>query len=231
MSDLRIRARLLSAASLVRQGALFADIGTDHAYLPIFLLKEGKIDHAIASDINEGPLSKARENVASAGLSDKVDFFLCDGARALCDSGATDYAVCGMGGELIADIIRSAEHLKSDGVRLILQPMTREGHLRRFLYENGFDILSETYSYDSGKYYVTLCSHYTGTPVSLSESEYALGREGIPRINSEAERGYLQTKQRAYERAAVGKSLGGESGSVEREIIELIKSRLEALHK
>ena len=229
MSDTRIRARLLAAASLVRQGALFADIGTDHAYLPIFLLKEGRVERAFATDINEGPLATARENISLSGLSERVELVLADGASALRDSGATDYAVCGMGGELIADIISRAEQLRDGRVQLILQPMTREGYLRAFLYEHGFEILTEVYSYDMGKYYVTLLARYTGVPVSVSGVDAVLGREGVLRQNADAERGYLEVKLKSYRRAAEGKALGRESDGAEREIIDAILKRLSEL--
>ena len=83
MIDAKLNARLFSAASLVRQDAVFADIGTDHAYLPIFLLKVGRISRAYATDINSGPLASARANVEAAALSDRVSFMLTDGAAAL----------------------------------------------------------------------------------------------------------------------------------------------------
>ena len=111
--------RLLSAAEFVRQGAYFADIGTDHAYLPLFLLEGGKIERAVCSDINAGPLETAKRNAEEYGLSDRIIFRLTSGAEGLSDMGITDYAICGMGGELIAEIIESAPHLKDGAVRLI----------------------------------------------------------------------------------------------------------------
>ena len=100
MATSRIDARLLSAAEYVRAGAVFADIGTDHGYLPVFLLKNGIIERAVLTDINEHPLESARESVRAEGLSDRVDFYLTDGALGLEGLGITDVAVCGMGGEL-----------------------------------------------------------------------------------------------------------------------------------
>ena len=85
--------RLLSCADYVRAGAVFADIGTDHGYLPIFLLKAGRIERAYLTDINVGPLNSARENATAEGLLDKCSFLLTDGAAALMAHGITDYAV------------------------------------------------------------------------------------------------------------------------------------------
>ena len=128
-----LNARLLSAAEMVRQDAIFADVGTDHAYLPLFLLEEGRIKRAFCSDINKGPLDSARRTAAERGLEDKITFVLADGATALRDKNITDYAICGMGGELIAKIIEDSPHLYDTDVHLIIQPMSRQAILRKFL--------------------------------------------------------------------------------------------------
>ena len=88
-----ITKRLLSAGELVREGAVLADVGTDHGYLPIYLILRGKIERAILSDINAGPLETARANAASSGVSQYVELVLTDGAKALSDKGATDYSI------------------------------------------------------------------------------------------------------------------------------------------
>ena len=89
MKALTLDGRLSSVGKFVRQGAVFADIGTDHGYLPLALLRNGIIERAILSDINEGPLSSAMENARSAGLSDRCSFHLGDGAKELSGLGIT----------------------------------------------------------------------------------------------------------------------------------------------
>ena len=222
MRDFTIDRRLLSAADLVRQGAVFADIGTDHAYLPIFLLSRGVIDRAVCADINAGPLDSARANVKAHGFSDKVDFYLTDGARELFDTGATDYAVCGMGGELIARIIDDAPHLKCENVNLILQPMSRQASLREYLYTHGFSIDSERYSYSAGKYYVCIRATYTGECVTLSDVDYELGLKQLQ--SDESYLGYLRTKYNALCRAIDGK--GVENADYELRLKQAIEERL-----
>ena len=211
--------RLLSAAKFVRQGAYFADVGTDHAYLPLFLLGEGIIERAVCADINEGPLESARKNAAEAGFFDKIIFKLSDGAAELSDMGITDYAICGMGGELIADIIDRAPHLKDSAVNLILQPMTRQASLRRYLYENGFAVVGESYSYDAGKYYLCMLVKYSGVSRKISDFEAEFGDLSDARDMSSEKRGYIDGKLKALYKAALGKEASGQPDSTERRMI------------
>ena len=218
--------RLLSCADYVRAGAVFADIGTDHGYLPLFLLKRGVISRAYLTDVNEGPLNSAVENARSAGLYDTCEFVLTDGAAALAGKGITDYAICGMGGELIARIIEDAPHLKSRGTRLILQPMTKQAHLREYLASSGFAILSECYSHADGKYYVTILAEYTADVRSITDIEAELG-SGAPIAGDRADfLGYLMTKRNAYERAVRGKEQGGLDSLDERRILAAICEKI-----
>ena len=221
--------RLLSCAEYVRAGAVFADIGTDHGYLPIFLLKSGRIVRAYLSDINEGPLAASKRNVESEGLIDRCEFLLTDGARALAGKGITDYAICGMGGELIARIIEDAPHLKDEAVRLILQPMTKQEHLREYLISSGFSILDERYSYDSGKYYLAVLTEYSGVSGLLTSEELELGPE-LPHDGDRAEYlGFLLGKRRAAEKAYSGKLDGGHSADTEMERLRIIDKRIAKL--
>lgn len=170
-----------AAAGFVRQGAVFADIGTDHAYLPVFLLEEGKIAHAYASDINEGPLKSAKRHIEESGHADRVTLVLTDGLTGLEGHGITDVAVCGMGGELIADILTAAPFVKDSSIRLILQPMTRAAHLRRTLAKEGFAIVDECVTEAAGKLYFCMAAAYTGVPYMLSRVEEELGAVNIAR--------------------------------------------------
>ena len=171
-----INARLLSAAELVRQGAVFADIGTDHAYLPIFLLERGRICHAVCADINEGPLNSARANAAEAGLIEKVELVLTDGAAALSGKGITDYAICGMGGELIAQIL---EHRKEGMEHFVLQPQRSYDVLRQYLAEKGFEIKKEAVSCEGDKMYCAFYAIYTGKSYAIGEKEALLGKKEL----------------------------------------------------
>lgn len=231
MRDTALDARLMSAAGFVRQGAIFADIGTDHAHLPIFLLESGRIERAVLSDVNEGPLASARRNVDICGYSDKVTLRLCDGAAALADLGVTDYAICGMGGELIRDIIARAPHLARSGIRLILQPMTKQAILREYLVGAGFDILSERYSYADGKYYVTMLVEYTDRCEKLDPISCELGIIPAEDGGRVEYIGYLETKLRAYKRAFDGKARGGDDTADEKRMIAAIEERINEIRR
>ena len=218
--------RLLSCADFVRAGAVFADIGTDHGYLPIFLLKTGRIERAYLSDVNSGPLSSAERNAAAEELTDRCEFILTDGAAALSGKGITDYAICGMGGELIAEIVGSAPDMRREGVRLILQPMSRINVLRRRLAALGFSVLDEKYSTSAGKHYVTLLAEYTGLVYEVSDTVAELGEDRAHTDDRDDYVSFLEKKKFSLERASEGIKRGGGDPVSERIILDEIRRRL-----
>ena len=171
-------ARLSSAIPYVTRGGSVADVGTDHAYLPIHLVREGIVSRAVACDINEGPIESARAHIAAAGLSDRIATLRTDGLCGVEPFAPNDILVFGMGGELIARILSEAPWIRNGAIQLILQPMSRASVLRRWLCENGFSILGETLSYEE-KYYQTVAARYTGEKTAWSDAEYAVGRLNI----------------------------------------------------
>ena len=219
MREKGLNLRLMSAVGFVRQGAVFADIGTDHAYLPLFLLSEGRIERAVLADINEGPLESARRNAEATPYADKVELCLTDGAAALQGKGITDYAICGMGGELIADIIERAPHLRDESLNLILQPMSRQSVLRRYLASRGFSITAECYSEDSGKLYVCMQVKFVGEYREISDAEAEFGWKTTEIVNKNLQKEYIKQKKQSLTRAAYGKRLGGEDTSAEEALI------------
>ncbi len=153
--------RLLACAELC-VGKRAADVGTDHAYLPIYLVENGICESALACDINEGPLASALDNIKKAGLSDKIETYLSNGLDSVPSVGITDVIIAGMGGELIADIISRAEWIKSRRVNLVLQPMTKWDHLRKYLYDGGYTIINEIPCAEGKFVYSVLQAQYTG---------------------------------------------------------------------
>ncbi len=168
-------ARLAAVGDLVRPNAILADVGTDHAYLPIALVAAGKIKRAIASDIHRGPIANAEKHIAAAGLSDRIKTVCCDGLSSLADESLTDIVIAGMGGMLICEILRAAPFLKDPAVRLILQPMRDAAVLRMYLTENGFSIVDEKLVADAEKRYEIVCAEYRGTAEPLTDLQALLG--------------------------------------------------------
>ncbi len=167
--------RLTAAAKLVRAHTSVADIGTDHAYLPIYLVENGIAERAIACDINQGPLARAEANVKAAGLADKIELRLTNGLCGLDEANPNDILICGMGGELIIQILSEAEFIRNGEVHLILQPMTSADKLRKWLCASGFELLVESLAAEEERIYEIVCAHYVGRPTELDEASAIAG--------------------------------------------------------
>lgn len=157
--------RLSAVAALVRPGSRLADIGTDHAYLPVHLVQAGVCPSAIASDIGAGPLDAARRTVTENGLTSEIALRLGNGLATVSAGEVEDIAIAGMGGETIVAILEAAPWVQNEGVRLILQPMTRAEDLRRWLLTHGFSVLEEHLIIDGRHLYPVLAAQYTAAPV------------------------------------------------------------------
>ena len=136
--------RLERIKSMVDPCQTAADIGTDHGYVAEMLLKEGICKQIIATDLNEGPLNRAIEHLTKSNLHDKCNFRLGCGLRVLNEGEADAIIIAGMGGDLISDIIHTSKDIALKAQQLILQPMTAVDTLRKYLYENGFEIIDES---------------------------------------------------------------------------------------
>ena len=169
--------RLKTAAAMVRQGVTVCDVGTDHALLACHLAMNGAKE-VIASDINDGPLDSARRTVEQEGCAN-VRVLKSDGLKQI--DYADDVIICGMGGELIADIIAGCRFLSAD-TRFILQPMTKAEVLRRRLYADGFEILEERTAYDGKRAYVIMLAAYTGERRDIDEVFALTGKAADPRF-------------------------------------------------
>ena len=179
MNKTKIDARLTAVAELVSDGAYLADVGTDHAYLPLYLAEEGRLSGAVASDIHKGPLESAEKNIREAGFSDLIRTVLTDGLQGLSEYPITDIAIAGMGGLMIKGILERAPFLKQTAPRLILQPMQHIPELRRYLAENGFAVQKETQALADGKFYQIILAVYDGVTREYTETELLLGKYNI----------------------------------------------------
>lgn len=145
--------RLLAIADLVTCGSIIADIGTDHAYIPIYLMQKGIINKAYAMDINEGPIKRANENILKFGMKDKITTRLSDGLQKLESNEADEVVIAGMGGILISEILEARRDLWCDSLKFVLQPMTAAEELRKYLLKNGFVITKEALAKEDNKVY------------------------------------------------------------------------------
>lgn len=142
---MKLTPRLQAIAELIPPGSVVADIGTDHAYLPVYLVSEQLIQHAVAADINKAPLEQARETVAAFNALHKVDLRLGNGLDVIREEDGIDTVViAGLGGRTIAEILAGGKQKLHGVKRLILQPMSDAGYLRIFLAQNGFALVQES---------------------------------------------------------------------------------------
>lgn len=154
---LQLQPRLQLLADLVPVGASLADVGTDHGYLPVWLLQEGRIIHAIASDINQSPLEHARRTAAEFGVADQIEFRLREGLDGFLPEEVDTIVIAGMGGETIVSILAAAPWTRSNGIKLLLQPMTKAETLRVWLADNGYTFTDERLVIDKDFLYPILC--------------------------------------------------------------------------
>lgn len=171
MEIIKLDSRLLCVASLVRKGKTLLDVGTDHAYLPVYLLQKGICPSAVVCDINQGPLNNAKQTIENAELEKYITPVLSDGLKSVEENCAEDIAIAGMGGILISEILSCAEWVKQNGIHLILQPMTHSEDTRKLLIENGFEIDRELACSDSKHVYCVISAIYTGN-VTAHEQGY-----------------------------------------------------------
>lgn len=154
--------RLMTCVRLCRGGRV-ADIGTDHGYLPCYMVKNGLCTDALACDVAPKPLESAKAHIRESGLEDRITAVLSDGLKNVPLQGVTDIVIAGMGGELISDILEGCPELKTadPAVNLVLQPMTKWDVLRRHLFENGFEVTAELACVEGRFVYSVMQARYT----------------------------------------------------------------------
>lgn len=176
MREVQISRRLRAVAGLVGKGCVLADVGCDHGYIPIYLLQKGQITRAIAMDVNQGPLLRAKKHIQEWGLDNYIETRLSDGVKALRPQEVQSVVVAGMGGPLMERILLEGEAVLQSVDELILQPQSEIGHFRRFLAEQGYRITAEDMVEEDGKYYPMMKVRH-GSMKYASDAEYLYGKE------------------------------------------------------
>ena len=217
---MKLDSRLMAIADLVRKGKVFADIGTDHAYLPVYLVEKGIINRGIAADLRVGPLENAKDAVVSYGYSDNIELRLSDGLDNFSENEVEEIAVAGMGGLLISSFIERTQWLKNEEIHLILQPMTHVEELRKTLFDNGFIIDKEVVAKDGDKLYIILSVYFYEGQTAYTDLDLIVGK--LPYNDDALSKEYLKKIYDKYNKKLVAlKNADKECSDLENMVEEL----------
>jgi len=220
---MQLTPRLLLAAQLCAGAQRVIDVGCDHGYLPIYLVQHG-IRQAYASDIRPGPLASARENIEKYGLEQQIRPILCPGLEAFGPEDADTVMICGMGGEMIADILAAAPWTADGKHTLVLQPMTNAPKLRAFLAEHGYTVEAEALAKEGRHLYCVLRARGGMPPMGREQhwifTEKMLADPLFP--------DYLQREMTRLQRVVEGKRLAGQDAGEEEQILQTLKEYVDA---
>lgn len=145
--------RLQAVANLVSAGVTLADVGTDHGYVPIYLIQTGKCSCAIAMDVNQGPLLRAKSHIEEQGVSEQIDTRLSDGVKHLSEGEVECVVIAGMGGALTVKILEQGENIFRSLKEFVLQPQSEIWKVREYLCKKGYLIIDEDMVLEEGKFY------------------------------------------------------------------------------
>ena len=197
---MQLQPRLQLLADMVPEGCRLADVGTDHGYLPVYLLQRRRIRGAVAADIGAEPLAHARRTAEAYGVTG-IDFRLCDGLRDIAPDEVDTVVIAGMGGETIIAILEGAAWTKDGAHTLLLQPMTKAADLRYWLAVNGYRFTEERLVWDKNYLYPVLRVTGGGTPQALTERQ---ALTGVALDNDPLYREYLTQQADKLRRTAEG---------------------------
>lgn len=176
MNETKLSARLQMVADFVPEGKILADIGSDHGYLPVYLLKKGIIEKAICGEVVKGPYQQTVKEVEKAQLTQQVTVRLADGLAAIKkEDGVQLISICGMGGKLITDILTAGKEQLTSTVDLLLQPNIHQSLVREWLMNNNYEITKEGIVEDHHKTYEVIYAKKVSEKVSLTPQDLFFG--------------------------------------------------------
>lgn len=221
---MQLSLRLQAIAEMVTPGNRLADVGCDHGYLPVYLVLNKKIPSAIAMDVRKGPLSRAQEHIGQFGLTGYITTRLSDGLAALSPGEADSLVIAGMGGPLMERILTEGAAVRDSFREMILQPQSDIPHFRRFIREQGWEIVKEEIILEDGKFYPmmkVIPFRETGEKEKAvwSREEEAFGRL-LLKGQHPVLKDYLNREAR-IRREILEKLLKAQEGSVDRRIEEI----------
>ncbi len=176
MRDLKLSNRLLTCAGMVSSGAIIADIGTDHAYIPIYLALKNKIKSALACDVRVGPLENAKNNIKYYKLENIIKTRLSDGLENIDSDEVNEIIIAGMGANIIIKILENCTWKNKHTKRFIIQPMKYEDKLRVYFAQNGYEIKTEEAVVCCGKVYTVMDVKFTGKPYEVEDKQIYIGK-------------------------------------------------------
>ncbi|MBP2057061.1 tRNA (adenine22-N1)-methyltransferase [Lactobacillus colini] len=223
--------RLAQLAKMVDQGARIADIGTDHAYLPIELVKDGKVNFAVASDVAKGPLQNAQDDIEQAGLLTQISTRLGSGLSTIREEDKIDTVIiAGMGGKLMVDLLEKAKENKQVYPTLILEPNVGEANVRSWLSNNNYKIIQEKIIKVAGHIYELIKAEHSHKAVPLSLKDIIFGPILVKEKNEVFHEKW--TNQLAYQKNLINnlskaKNINTEKINQSKELIKMIKEVIE----
>ncbi|MGI6704417.1 MAG: tRNA (adenine(22)-N(1))-methyltransferase [Clostridia bacterium] len=211
---MRLTPRLSAIAAMVPGGSVVADIGTDHGYIPVFLIAGGKVRRAVASDVKIGPLDKARGVIRRHGLEDRIETRLGNGLEVLKPGEVDTIVIAGMGGMLIKDLLEAGRSALEGIKRLVLQPMNAQEVVREWLSRNGYEICDETLAREKERVYQIIAAMPGERPIEdpfYFEIGKALIEKRHPLLPF-----LLEKKEKEYKKIIAGLNRAEQAGTAER---------------
>ncbi len=214
IQNLNLNPRLKKIAELIPEAASLADIGTDHAYIPIFACLNQKVKHAIASDIKLGPIARAADNIKKFGLGKEITVRIGPGLQTVAPGEAEVIVIAGMGGILISEILEHSKETVSCAKLLILQPMTAAAELRDYIAANSFTAGDEYLAREDDKLY-NIITVVPGGSTKYTEKERILGRN-IEKTSAEDFEEYRTRLKDKFEKRISGLRASKLAGNAEK---------------
>ncbi|NNU75799.1 tRNA (adenine(22)-N(1))-methyltransferase [Clostridium estertheticum] len=168
--------RLNAIASMIEKCDSVIDVGTDHGYVPIYLVQKGITKKAVASDINRGPVEKAKKNVTRNKVANEISCRLGSGLSTVKEGEVQVAIIAGMGGNLIRDILETDLDIVKKLKYMVLQPVQNAEVLREYLYKTGYEFIDEEICYDDGKFYEIIKVRYDSKPKVLDNIYYEISK-------------------------------------------------------
>ena len=210
LSPPHLTPRLHMIADLTLSCDTMADIGTDHAYLPVYLCMNGICKRAVASDIRKGPLERAKTTISKYSMEGSVAVRLGSGAETLTPGEADCIIIAGMGGLMIAEILKASPSIFSSATQILIQPMTAADDLRKFLLENGYEITGEYLAKENKKLYNIISVRTSNKSQRYTPLEIYLGKKLMETTPDHFDE-YFQNRRQKLKRTISGLKLASDS--------------------